>query len=78
MSGPEGTDTLTGIERVKFSDGTLAFDPSIPPTPRRRPIACTGRLDQDVTRENVLAGFSESPENIAHTTPLINDSIWFA
>jgi serralysin len=26
VSGPEGTDTLTGVERLKFSDLNLAFD----------------------------------------------------
>lgn len=37
----------------------------------------TGRMAADLTRADVLAGFSESPENVAGVAPAISDGIWY-
>lgn len=37
----------------------------------------TGQLDSGVSKAQVLAGFSESPENIAGVNPQISDGIWY-
>jgi hypothetical protein len=36
-----------------------------------------GRLEEGISREDVLIDFSESPENQAKVAPLIDDGMWY-
>jgi hypothetical protein len=40
--GPDGTDTLTNIERLAFDDQTILWSPSTPPSPPPSPPVPTG------------------------------------
>jgi Ca2+-binding RTX toxin-like protein len=88
VSGPDGSDTLTSIERLTFSDGTLALDTTdtaaqayrlyraaLGRTPDDAGLGYqTNRLEQGTSLENVAAGFIASPEFQAKYGALSSDS----
>lgn len=74
VGGPDGTDTLVGVERLRFDDGTLAFDASTGQAYRLYQAAFdrapdpgglgfhVNRLDNGLSLQQIAQNFLDSPE----------------